>query len=260
MKLLALEASAHTVSIAVQHGDTHYTYEMPANSKTSAWLIPSLLRLLNEAQIKILDLDAILFGQGPGAFTGLRTVCSVVQGLAMGSNNNLQIYGVDTLQELAQAALKESNQDGGPLSSKEYPPKKISFRALCILDARMDEWYVGAYEFVNAQWIITQSPLLCKPEQLELPIGWSVSSFCLCSNVELSILTQRLSSDFNKLHFEFVHAAPHASLCLDLAPWLMSNKASTTDLSNPLRATPIYVRDRIALTTSEREAAKHTHK
>jgi tRNA threonylcarbamoyladenosine biosynthesis protein TsaB len=243
MKLLALEASANSVSIAVQNARLRFSCEMPASSKTSAWLIPSLIQLLEDAQLQLSSLDAVLFGQGPGAFTGLRTVCSVVQGLAMGAHEKLPIVGVDTLHQLAQAAL----------NAQESPD---SSRFVSILDARMDEWYVGAYEYSNNQWSVVQSPVLCKPHQLALPKDWSRSSFSVSTNLEPAALNAGVSLELQGRISRLFPATPHATLCLDLFPWLTHSAVRSHDFCDPLRATPIYIRDQVALTTRERELAK----
>jgi len=243
MKLLALEASANTVSIAVQNASLRLTCEMPASSKTSAWLIPSLLQLLSDAQLQLSSLDAVLFGQGPGAFTGLRTVCSVVQGLAMGAHEKLPIVGVDTLHQLAQAALND----------QESPDPS---RFVSILDARMDEWYVGAYEYSNGQWSVVQIPVLCKPHQLALPKAWSHSSFSVSTNLDPTSLNAGVFLEFQGRMSRVFQATPHATLCLDLFPWFTQSAARSQDACDPLRATPIYIRDQVALTTKERELAK----
>lgn len=271
MKLLALEASANTVSIAVQNGALRFGSDMPASSKTSAWLIPALFKLLDEAQLSLSALDAILFGQGPGAFTGLRTVCSVVQGLTLGMQVKVPIYAVDTLQELAQAAVSINEQELSSFNSSINavtmglaPPAPqnnvntpMSMRMLIILDARMQEWYVGAYEYVDHKWTVMQGPLLCKPEQLKLPLSWIDLDLLLCSNVEWSSLQDFITPSIQNQIRSFNQASPNASLCLDLAPSLIgaANKPNL-ELFNPLRATPVYIRDRVALTTAERERAK----
>ena len=262
MKLLALEASANTVSIAVQNHSQRLMREMPASSKTSAWLIPTLLKLLAEAELELSALDAILYGQGPGAFTGLRTVCSVVQGLTLGQNNQPAVYGVDTLQELAQASLNsvlehsthQKNTQQTNLSGSAS--KSSSARILCVLDARMDQWYVGAYEYLENQWRVTQSPALCAPASLEAPTEWAGSNFMLSCNLERSSALSLTSPSLEERVTHFVCTSPHALLCLDLAPWLIASSGARADRTSPEFAKPIYIRDRVALTTLERELAK----
>jgi len=251
MNLLALEASANAVSIAVQNDSSRFTDEMPSSSKTSAWLIPALFKLLDNAQITLNDLDAILFGQGPGAFTGLRTVCSVVQGLSLGLNERLPIYGVDTLQQLAQAGLNQND-----INTRVNSPKIESQHFLCILDARMDEWYVAAYEYKSQQWTTSQGPFICKPETINLPSNWPHPDATLCSNIDSIQLKTQNSRVFQNPAMRFVHVAPSASLCLDLANRLISNTSKDLEMKSSLRATPVYIRDRVALTTLERAQAK----
>ena len=79
------------------------------------------------------DLDAIAFGAGPGAFTGLRTACSVAQGLAFGAT--LPVLAVDSLMVVAEAAREaaDAGDGSGP------------FDVHVAMDARMDEIYAAAY-------------------------------------------------------------------------------------------------------------------
>ena len=253
MKLLAFEASANTVSIAVENAGKRFTSEMPASSKTSAWVIPSLLKLLENAKTDLSSLDAILFGQGPGAFTGLRTVCSVVQGLSLGLNKALPIYGVDTLQQLAQAVL---NVEGPSVINQTTDLVPPVVRVLSILDARMDEWYVASYEYFRNDWSVKQSPFICHPSKLVLPLEWQGQSFTVSSNLGSSIIKDSAPSALQNQLCSFIFDSPHATLCLDLATWLVSQPSSGLSRFDPLGVTPIYIRDRVALTTREREDAK----
>ena len=85
MNLLAFDTSTDTVSIAVQAGDAVWQHTGPGGSQASATLIPAIRSLLAQAGMSFSTLDAIVFGRGPGSFTGLRTACAVAQGLAFGA-------------------------------------------------------------------------------------------------------------------------------------------------------------------------------
>ena len=77
MNLLAFDTSTDTVSIAVQAGDAVWQHTGPGGSQASATLIPAIRSLLAQAGMSFSTLDAIVFGRGPGSFTGLRTACAV---------------------------------------------------------------------------------------------------------------------------------------------------------------------------------------
>ena len=83
--LLALETATDTLRLGVAFGGRVFEHEGPGSAQSSATLIPALWSLMAQAGCTMRDIDAIAFGRGPGAFTGLRTACSVAQGLALGT-------------------------------------------------------------------------------------------------------------------------------------------------------------------------------
>ena len=99
---LALDTSTDTVLLALQDGERLWQRELPGGAHASAELIPALLALLSEAGLALPQLQALVFGRGPGAFTGVRTACSVVQGLAFGAD--LPVLPVDSLLAVAEDA------------------------------------------------------------------------------------------------------------------------------------------------------------
>jgi tRNA threonylcarbamoyladenosine biosynthesis protein TsaB len=152
MKFLAIETSTDRLSLAVQNGAHFEAFEGAGGAQSSATLLPAVMALLQQAQLPLGDLDAIAFGRGPGAFTGLRTACAVAQGLALGAN--LPVLPLDTLLGVAEAA------------------RTISERVLVLMDARMHQVYGAAYEWQDTQWRCVQAPYLQHPEAVGLPAGW----------------------------------------------------------------------------------------
>jgi tRNA threonylcarbamoyladenosine biosynthesis protein TsaB len=131
MKLLAFDTSTEHLSIAVSWlldgRDKCLSFTGPGGATASTTLIPQVLRLMAEAGWTFGMLDAIVFGAGPGSFTGLRTACSVTQGLAFGAD--VPVLPADTLQAVAEETRYATGAS----------------RVHSVLDARMDEVYAARH-------------------------------------------------------------------------------------------------------------------
>jgi tRNA threonylcarbamoyladenosine biosynthesis protein TsaB len=220
MNLLALDTSTDTLSIAVQRGDAVREHSGPGGPLTSTQLIPAIQALMAEAGLEFAELQAIVFGRGPGSFTGLRTACSVAQGLAFAAR--VPVLPMDSLLAVAeQARVQHGCTD-----------------LVAVIDARMNEVYHAAYHWADGRWndIGEQSGDfgLCAPEALQLPPGTVVAGNALAAYGE-------------RLAPQATHVA-----ALRLAPALLAaDRALPAD-----QALPRYIRDKVAQTTAEREAAK----
>lgn len=233
MKLLALETSTERMSLGLQDGDRQWTHEAEGGAQSSALLIPAIMSLLEEAQLRLNELDAIGLGQGPGAFTGLRTACAVAQGLALGAN--LPVLPIDTLLCVAEDA-------------RTHCP-----RVLVVMDARMNQVYSGAYEWQHNTWHTLQTPHLANPSDLTVPREWAGQDMALAGNTSAS---PALHAELQQLpHLPVAHWLslwPSASALLRLgaAAWQRGEAVA------PELALPVYVRDQVALTTAERMQLK----
>jgi tRNA threonylcarbamoyladenosine biosynthesis protein TsaB len=252
MNILALEASANNVTLALQVGDERFEKEIPTLSKSSAWIIPATLELMQSKGLQLRDLNCIAYGQGPGAFTGLRTVCSVVQGFSLGLDHKVNIFGVNTLMQLAQSYFNQIQEN--PLSDAQESSADEA-KVLCILDARMDEWYIAGYQKNKKGWTNTLAPQLCKPSELELLKAWDLRHLCVASNVDQGLIKDSLAGASHSLEAHIMHAEPRASLCIDIVLNSPEQLPLGSDQTQEL-ALPLYVRERVALTTIERELLK----
>ncbi|WP_394176168.1 tRNA (adenosine(37)-N6)-threonylcarbamoyltransferase complex dimerization subunit type 1 TsaB [Thalassotalea litorea] len=128
MNYLAIDASTEACSVALQYqGKTFCRYELSPQSH-SKLLLPQVDEVLNEAGVKLNQLDGLMFGRGPGSFTGVRIGIGVAQGLAYSAN--LPVIGVSTLQTMAQQAFEQTK----------------TTIVVAAIDARMSEIYCGAYK------------------------------------------------------------------------------------------------------------------
>lgn len=242
-RFLAFDTSTERMSIAVCDGARLWQHEGAGAAQSSATLIPAILQLMRSAGLHLDQLGAIAFGRGPGSFTGLRTACAVAQGLALGAG--VAVLPIDTLLAVAEEArfqwtLRHPGQTG---------PQRIT----ALLDARMDEIYVQHFSVAGGACQALAPCALLKPEALHWPApAADVQSptFSLVAGNVFEVYAGRLptlppGSDCLKL-------LPGASAMLRLAPAL----AAAGALREAAQALPLYVRDKVALTTDEREHAK----
>ncbi len=227
MNLLAFDTSTDTLSIAVQHGSGTVHHTAPGGPQASAALIPAVQTLLAQAGLSFDTLDAIVFGRGPGSFTGLRTACAVAQGLAFGARGGqgVPVLPVDTLLAVAEAARQQHG----------------CTQVVAVLDARMDEVYHARCEWVpaEARWHTDADFGLGAPETVQPPAGWTVAGNAHAAYGE------RLAPGAHH-----VHALPTAAALLSLAPALLA-AGGAMPASDAL---PRYIRDKVANTTAERAA------
>jgi len=229
MNLLALDTSTEWMSVAVQRRGVALPWQVSAagGARSSTHLIAEIQRLMALAELRFEQLDAIVFGAGPGSFTGLRTACAVAQGLAFGAR--LPVLAIDTLMAVAEEAR-------GQLGNS------ATLSVTAMLDARMDELYTASYCFSSGLWRKEKDYGLIKPESL----AWDGVSV-LAGNVFASY-GARLPVEAGVR----VLALPGATAMLRLAPALLAGGGAV----GAAQALPIYIRDKVAQTTAERMAAK----
>jgi tRNA threonylcarbamoyladenosine biosynthesis protein TsaB len=247
LNLLAFDTSTDALSIAVQRGAAAlgregaqvWHHNGPGGAQASATLIPAIRQLMQQAGLEFGELSAIVFGRGPGSFTGLRTACSVAQGLAFGAGAaGVPVLPVDTLLAVAEEARWQ--HAAHEESAGRTPPCKWHITAL--LDARMDEMYVQKYYFDSGSWSSDGVCSLIRPEALQ------ATADLLAGNV-FAAYGQRLSLANAQPR---LLALPTASALLRLAPALLQ-----AGLAVPAdQALPLYIRDKVAQTTQERLLAK----
>ncbi len=240
---LAFDTSTDVLSLAVARGEQVWTQTLPGGAQASSGLIPAVLALLAQADMPLASLDAIVFGRGPGSFTGLRTACAVAQGLAFGAN--VPVLPIDTLLAVAEEARWAQVQAGAIAPD-------TALTVLALLDARMDEVYSATYRWEpvpgasSGRWHEALPLQVGAPEKLYMPDDRVV----LQAGNAFAAYGDRLSQVApGGLRCE---ALPTAAALLRLAPALWAQ-----GLALPAeQAMPLYIRDKVANTTAEREAMK----
>jgi tRNA threonylcarbamoyladenosine biosynthesis protein TsaB len=147
MKLLAIDTATEACSAALLINDDIISRYQFAPRKHAELILPMVDELLAEAGLRLADLDALAFGRGPGAFTGVRIAAGVIQGLAYATN--LPVIPISTLAALAQGVDAEHQH------------------IISAIDARMGEIYWGLYTRDDAGQIVAASDeVVSKPEDL----------------------------------------------------------------------------------------------
>ena len=241
--ILALETSTTTCSVALlsEQGSsvTVVTRQLEGTAGHAANLLPMVSALLAECGVERAALSAVAFGQGPGAFTGIRVACGVAQG--MGLALQIPLIPIGALPAVAAQA------------AGRLPQHLI----LAALDARMDEAYFAAYvDDVEQGLVILQPPVLLPAAQLpafvsqRLPLWQSRASAALgvCYVGEGWGLLGDTTSVPLGCVADDLRARPTAQAVATLA--LRDWHTGQTVL--PEQAAPLYLRDRVAFTVAER--------
>ena len=246
MNLLSLDTSTEFLSLALQVSDVQghvklFTHHQHAGNASSELILPQIQALLNTANIQLKDLHGIAFGAGPGAFTGVRIACGVAQGLGFGANT--PVVGINTLLAVAQASGAD--------------------KVIVCLDARMGEIYHAAFLKQENQWQEISETKVCKPEAApvilrdKLPAGTSKINMhekdWIGAGSGWAVYGEVLSSIYAKnLIKTNANITPTAEAILQLAkPIFAAGEAKPAS-----EAAPIYIRNRVALTTLQREAGQ----
>jgi len=217
MKFAAFETSGEWCSVALWLDGEILSMEERAGHGHSERVLPMLDRIAAQARIPLAALEAVAFGAGPGSFTGLRIACGVAQGFAFA--RGIPAIGVSTLEAIAEDSAEE--------------------RVLACVDARMGEVYCSAHERRQGGWHEVMPALCIAPSDLPIPAG---DGWVGCGNGFAAYGSMGCARVVPDIHPTAVAIARLA------APRLARGEGVDAAL-----AVPMYVRDKVALTESERK-------
>jgi len=237
-RLLAFDTSTEVMAVAAAGPDGGFAWNGPGGAAASARLLPQIDAVLARAGLALADVQAIAFGRGPGAFTGLRTSCAVAQGLGFGLGRPL--LPLDSLLIVAEDALV-----GGVVLSSTEAPVQVAVA----MDARMDEIYGGVYRCSATGWSGVRDPALYalddwnavleQEHATQLLAGTALAVFGTRLHRPRGIVLQSGETD-------------RAAALLRLARQAFAEGRGI----DAALALPLYLRDKVALTTAERAAAR----
>lgn len=249
VRLLAFDTATETLALALVDGPRTFTRLEPGGPRASARLLPAAAELLAEAGLGWRDLQAVAFGAGPGAFTGLRTSAAVAQGLALGCDLpvlplcSLTLVAEDARQQAADAGI---DADEGHLA--------------VAMDARMQEVYAARLRWRRMRPAearagddgdaIDWSPLQ-PPGLWTLPAladDWRRNPPVAVAGSAIGAFPEALPWPPRQWPHERHRARALAALAR--SAWRRGEGRP------PEAAVPVYLRDKVALTTAERESAR----
>ena len=225
MNILSIETACEHGSVALMHGGELLVRRIRGAANHSEAILRDLRELLAEADVAVAQLDAVAFGAGPGAFTGLRLACGVAQGIALGAD-----LGVAVVNSLQALALQID-----------------AARVFVATDARMGEVYHAAFaRDADGMPALVGSVQCSAPLDVELPTGdWFAAGSAF----------QVWPEELGARHLgRLTGCRPEAVPRADEVARLAATAVTRGLLVPPERAAPLYVRDKVAMTTAERLA------
>lgn len=226
--IISIDTSSDIASVAVLHNGNIRTASHEGFSTHSMSVLPMLASLLEVEKLTLQDCDAIAFGCGPGSFTGLRTACGVVQGIAFGLR--LPVIPITTLEAMAESCRQKAG----------------STHILPLLDARMHEIYWAEYVYENDGWQTVVEPQLSAISDIHPKKDGSI--FCGNGLTAYPEDLKNIVAGSKQMPDIFPDAASIASLA--------AVRFSQGDIIPVEQVQPLYLRNKVALKTVERLALK----
>jgi tRNA threonylcarbamoyladenosine biosynthesis protein TsaB len=244
LNILALDTSTERLALGLHAPGGPWTVLAEGGAQASATLLPQVHALMARAGLQMADLGAIAFGRGPGAFTGLRTACAVAQGLAFGLGK--PVLPIDSLLIVAEDARLQHFAHAGTLD------------IAVAMDARMNEVYAGRYGWARGEWHTLSAPGLYSLSTLSqvwsdaAAEGAAVAGVQAVAGSALVAFGDRVPWPAGAL--PIAQERDRAAALLNLA--LQAARAGAG--VDAALALPLYLRDKVAQTTQERDAARAT--
>ena len=215
--VLAVDTATEACSAALLSRGVVYQHFEIAPRRHHSLIFEMCQAVLEEAKMDIAELNALVYGRGPGSFTGVRIAASLVQGLAYGCN--LPVAAVSDLQAVALQALEQSD----------------AAQVLVAMDARMGEVYYGYFEKDGDLVRAMTDESIASPEKLVVPNIFKGIGAGTAMPLYRTALEQTLGTRLIKW---YAPELPQANTLLRLAlPQLAADDTLSAD-----QALPIYLR------------------
>ncbi len=231
MKLLAVDTATEACSVALWlDGELRERHAVVVREH-AARLPEMLAALLAECGVSLAQLDGIACGVGPGSFAGVRIGVGFVKGLAMGLDR--PVVAVSSLAMLAQGAIRRHG----------------AAQVLAAIDARMNEVYFGVYEARDGLARRRGEEIVAPAAGLPGGLAGSYAAAGSGWQAYGAALHERLAAELSTVDGE---ALPNAADALALA----APEFAAGRVLDGAALLPVYLRNRVALTTAEQQAAR----
>ena len=226
--LLALDTATEACSVALLGGGEKTHLAQFAQREHTKHILPMVDEILAQAGITLHQVDALVFGRGPGSFTGVRIGAGIAQGLAFGAD--LPVIPVSNLAAMAQAAYAQ------------YQAENV----LTAIDARMNEVYFAQWqvqkvrsdfgEFLDWQPMIAEQ--VCSPSNVIEQVAQQHHENAVLVGTGWAAYPELKEANLGKAT---EITLPSALYMLDLAlpKWFAGETIS------PLEIEPIYLRNEV---------------
>ncbi len=214
MNLLAIDTSTELATVALMVQEEIVSEEQGSMRQHAQFLLPMIQRLLALTGCLFNQLDGIVFGRGPGSFTGLRIACSVAKGLAYA--HDLPVFPVSGLAAIAYEAQRSQH---------------ASTAILAMIDARMHQvywrYFTSAAETIEEQVSSAEDIILASEEPIILAgVGFEPYVEQLPAAIQTRILQQ-------------ISIFPTATSMIRLV------QAGEVNAVSAAEALPVYIRNQV---------------
>ncbi|MGL4229954.1 MAG: tRNA (adenosine(37)-N6)-threonylcarbamoyltransferase complex dimerization subunit type 1 TsaB [Casimicrobium sp.] len=241
--VLSIETSSNIGAVCVLRDGVAVNEIVRDEAKLSAWVLPAIDRAMTRAAMSFEQIDAVAFGSGPGAFTGVRTACATAQAIAYARKKPL--YAINSLEALAFFLIR------APASNAQFNRAKREISV--IIDARMNELF--------AQNFYGQLPQ--KLEAISEPVVSSLHTHSLRDDHSslgsgALLLAERMKLDEQRIASILSLTSQAEDAWAESMAHIALNRFKNGDRGvDPLGAQPTYVRNNVAKTEAERAAEAH---
>ena len=227
MNIVAIDTATEAFSVALKCGDYVLQRDRVEPRAHAKLLLPTLDELFAEAGLGPASLDAVAFGCGPGAFTGVRIATAAAQAIAMA--HDIPVAPVSNLAAIAMRTYRECEAEWVAVA----------------IDARMNEVYWGAYRVTSGLPPVPQiDERVCAPSEVDsLDNGWVAAGTGWLAYPQELTLASAIAADPPV-------TLPHARDILNIGEHMIA-RGEGVDAAD---AMPVYLRDNVAKTEAQRNA------